>query len=339
MGMESLPTVGSQPSAFHEPPHRVFLDSLSWLDEDDDLDLRLALDDYRPDIKPSSPVTSTGPSSLFRYRLPVNKLSLGRSSVSSTRPGTRDSSVEQIPQGIHARRKSRALSLVTPKHGPQVSISSIDPTATHYQDPEARQKLRTYLASPQNFDEALEFGFPATKTHLANSSELPLRRSRSFSRSLAMASSEKLKTFLADDRSSVYSQETSIPESESPRTPHTPEIQMHNHKPFALTNNSVTLPSKLSECYSGPITSREMTLRMTLTRPDLRSLQEDGSSNGLAPHQPRPRSRPFRVDSPVSASDNDATKESMDQIFADIDRELGSSEGVVKRFWNRVRRG
>ncbi|GAP90510.1 putative mucin [Rosellinia necatrix] len=334
--MESLPATGKQSSVLREPSHDVLLDSLSWLDEDDDLDLRLTLDDYRTEFKPSRPVTTTGPPSLFRRRLSVNKLSLARPSVSSSRPGTKDSSfTDQAPLTAHSRRKSRALSLITPKHGPQASVASIDTAATHYQDPEARHKLRAYLASPQKFDEALEFGFPADNHHATIIPGDAPRRSRSFSRGLFMASSEKLKTFLADDQSSVYSEETSIPDSESPRTPHTPDIQSHSIK-----------PSKISEGYSqGSTASREMTLRMTLTRPDLRSDQGEpyGWPNGLASRKPSGSShpRPLRVDSPVSVfDDKDATKESMDQIFADIDRELSSSsEGMVRRFWNRVRRG
>ncbi|KAI1192443.1 hypothetical protein F5X97DRAFT_85772 [Nemania serpens] len=349
--MESLPTTGKQPSLFHEPSHHLLFDGFSWLDDNDDLDLRLTLDDHHVDMKSSRPVTTTGASSLFRRRLSVNKLSLGRSSVSSSRPGTKDSSsTQQTPITAHARRKSRAFSLMTLKHSPQASIASIDVAASHYQDPEARHKLRAYLASPQKFDEALEFGFPANNVHSTILSKGALRKSRSFSRDLFMASSEKLKTFLADDHSSVYSQETSIPDSESPRTPHTPEAQPPVTKPFHFPSSSAPFPPKPSECSGqGAITSREMTLRMTLTRPDLRSHQEEPCvwPNNLTPRlhsfssHSRPQSRPSRLESPLPASaSKDATKEDMDQIFADIDRELSSSsEGVVKRLWNRVRRG
>ncbi|RWA11913.1 hypothetical protein EKO27_g3217 [Xylaria grammica] len=346
MDMGSLSSAGKQPSLFREPSHPVLFDSFSWLDEDDDLDLRLTLDDYQADLKPSRPMTTSGPPSLFRRRLSVNKLSFGRPSISS-RPGTRDSSfTEQAPVKAHSRRKSRALSLITPKHNPQASVTSIDPAATHYQDPEARHKLRAYLASPQKFDEALEYGFPANSPYPTVLPGGTPRKSQSFSQGLFMASSEKLKTFLADDNSSNYSQETSIPDSESPRTPHTPE-NLHGIKPFQFPSHSNSFPPKLPEGYGpGPMATREMTLRMTLTRPDLRSGQDEsyGWPNGPGPRcssQPRPPSRPFRVDSPVLAPDNkDATKESMDQIFADIDRELSSSsEGMVKRFWNRMRRG
>ncbi|KAI0966974.1 hypothetical protein F4678DRAFT_475632 [Xylaria arbuscula] len=349
--MGSMPTAGKPPSVFNDSSHHVLLDSLSWLEEDDDLDLRLTLDDYHTNTKPSgSTTTTTGPPSLFRRRLSVNKLSFSRSSLSS-RPTTKDSFAEQAPVTItHSRRKSRALSLITPKHNPQASIVSIDLAAAHYQDPEARHKLRAYLASPQKFDEALEYGFPADQACATTLKGAAPRRSRSFSRGLFMASSEKLKTFLADDSSSLYSQETSIPDSESPRTPHTPE-NLHNIKPFPLQSYGSSFPAKFSEAYmqgpaAGPLASREMTLRMTLTRPDLRSRQEESSGWSKAPasrcsSRSRPPLRPFRVDSPVLGSDNDdSTKEGMDQIFADIDRELSStSDGVVKRFWNRMRRG
>lgn len=348
--MESSPTAGKQPSLFHEPSHHLLFESFSWLDDNDDLDLRLTLDDHHVDTKSSRPVTTTGASSLFRRRLSVNKLSLRRSSVSS-RPDTKDSSsTQQTPIAAHGRRKSRAFSLMTLKHGPQPSIASIDTAAAHYQDPEARHKLRAYLASPQKFDEALQFGFPANNVHSTISSRGALRSSRSFSRNLFMASSEKLQTFLADDHSSVYSQETSIPDSDSPRTPHTPDAQPSLNKPCYFPSSSAPSPSKLSHGPGqGAIACREMTLRVTLTRPDLRSRQEEpcASPNNLAPHlysfssHSRPQSRPARLESPVLASGNkEATKEGMDQIFADIDRELSSSsQGVVKRLWNRVRRG
>ncbi|KAI1755027.1 hypothetical protein F4782DRAFT_430879 [Xylaria castorea] len=340
MGVESLPTVGKQTAVYHEPPHHVLFDSFSWLDEDDDLDLRLTLDDCHADLKPR-PVTTTGPPSLFRRRLSVNKLSFGRSSASSSRPGTKDSSfAEQAPMPAHSRRKSRALSLITPKHGPQPSIASID--AAHYQDPDARHKLRAYLASPQKFDEALEFGFPASNDHSSMLSEALPRRSKSFSQGLFMASSEKLKTFLADDNSSIYSEETSIPDSESPRTPHTPENQPHSIKPFNLPSHSDAFASTFSAGHGQSFTaSREMTLRMTLTRPDLRSREEEpyGWPCQLNRSQSRPLSRPFRTDSPVPDPVKDTTKDNLNKIFADIDKELSSSsEGVVKRFWNRVRR-
>lgn len=151
-----------------------FYESFRWLEEEDNLDLRLFLDDYHANLRdnvPSSPTTQHRPS--FRRHLSISKIPFGRSSVSTSRPATKDGMISPLsmthsptsPQAAgpaHGRRKSRALSLITPKYTPQVSPSAIDPDAAHYQDPEARLKLRVYLASPQKFDEAVEFGFPST---------------------------------------------------------------------------------------------------------------------------------------------------------------------------------
>jgi len=349
--MESLSTTRNQPSVYHESAHHVLFDGFSWLDDNDDLDLRLTLEENQVDLKPSRPTTTTGPPSLFRRRLSATKVPFSRGSVSSSRPATRDSSVPELAPGVsHTRRKSRALSLITPRQNniPKPLATPIDPDAAHYQDPEARHKLRSYLASPQKFDEALQFGFPSNTNNSTRLAMLPggaSRRSRSFSRDLFMASSEKLKTFLADDTSSVHSGESSVTDGESPRTPHTPERHLQGVKPFQLPSEVTVLPSKLPGNYvDDPPVCREMTLRMTLTRPDLRSCQDDVYTwgKGVLPRQTSrsSQSRSFRTATPVSASDpKEATQENMDKIFADIDRELSSSsEGMVKRFWNRVRR-
>ncbi|KAI8629279.1 hypothetical protein F5Y19DRAFT_95872 [Xylariaceae sp. FL1651] len=339
--MESLQAAGKQPSAFHEP-HHVLLDSFRWLDDDDDLDLRLTLDDYPADLMSPKPLPDPGQPSLFRRRLSVSKLPFGRSSVSSSRPATKDSSPpDQAPYGPHhVRRKSRALSLITLKHDKQASVAPIDPAAAHYQDPEARLKLRVYLASPQKFDEALQFGFPSNDVcPVVPPGHVP--SNRSCSNGLLTADSDRLMTFLADDHSSIYSDEFSDPDPESPRTPDTPEKRHQGIKSPQPPSRSTTLPSKLSEGDAQvPTVSREMTLRMTLTRPDLRSCQEElyGWRRGQADRSSR--SPPFRAATPVSASETrEATKESIERIFAGIDQEMSlPSDGVVRRFWNRVRR-
>ncbi|KAI0204672.1 hypothetical protein F4808DRAFT_456420 [Astrocystis sublimbata] len=350
MDAASVSAVSKQPAIYHHTPDHVFLGSFNWLDDNDDIDLRLTLDDYRADLKPKPVTTARGPPSLFRRRLSVNKMSFGRSSISSTRPGTMNSSVDQVPpMPIHLRRKSRALSLISPKHGQKPPTLSIDSDAVdNYPDPDARHRLYAHFASPpQKLNGAqANHSFFANEGHSSALSRAPQRRSRSFSQGLYMASSEKLKTFLADDQSSVHSEETSIPDSESPRTPHTPhtfDTQYSNTKPFALPSHS-DVPADYGHVLGA---SRDMTLRMTLTRPDLRSRDEEPygwpGAPAHAPQQPRPISRPFLVDSPVPDSPiaitTSSTKENMDQIFADIDKELSSStDGGFKRFWKRVRR-
>ena len=78
-----------------------------------------------------------------------------------------------VPKGSAERKASRAspspIAAVSknttppaPKSAPlHQQRQSLDINAKHYLDPEARLKLRLYLATPSKFDEALEFGFPA----------------------------------------------------------------------------------------------------------------------------------------------------------------------------------
>lgn len=121
----------------------------------------------------------------------------------------------------------------------------IDSEATYYQDPEARLKLRVYLASAQKFDEAVEFGFPSSKdgrpatSHTGGHSHTLLQD----------------ESFLDDDDDK--------------------RVSPYNHSAKRLsrsTSGSPLKPTLMAGHY--PLTSpgnREMTLRMTLTRPDLRA--------------------------------------------------------------------
>ncbi|KAI0140157.1 hypothetical protein F4776DRAFT_580064 [Hypoxylon sp. NC0597] len=343
--MESLLSDRASPGA-----HDTLYDSFRWLDEDEDLDLRLALDDYHVNLResvPMSPKDARPPS--FRRHLSFSKIPFGRPSISSSRPATKDAapptanSASQSPITFAPpiRRKSRALSLITPKHSAQESISSIDAAAAHYQDPEARLKLRVYLASPQKFDEAIEFGFPSNDpSPIAIQRDLPSVMDQS--RLMFSPDSEKFKTFLSDDKSSIYSDDASLPDPESPRTPDT--LDKHD-KPLQLPGTD-DYSSRLPEGYAQvPAASREMTLRMTLTRPDLRACEDQiyGWQKGSRQYSSKPSQvLALRDDMPTSTYIKEGPKESMDRIFADIDQELGppsTDNNVVKRIWNRVRRG
>ncbi|KAI2776949.1 hypothetical protein F4815DRAFT_323938 [Daldinia loculata] len=326
-------------------------DSFRWLDEEEDLNLRLALDDYHVNLRESVPMAPKDPRSpSFRRHMSFSKVPFGRTSISS-RPGTKDA--QQPPPSANStsatsvgfpqpgRRKSRALSLITPKHAVYESISSIDPGATHYQDPEARLKLRVYLASPQKFDEAIEFGFPSSDSSAIPYRDLPSAKGQSDG--IFSPDSEKFKTFLEDDKSSIYSDDASLPDPESPRTPDT----LDKHDKSLQRPRTNDYPSRLPETYAQvPAASREMTLRMTLTRPDLRACEDNlyGWQQAPRPYSSKPSQvLAFRDDAPTSAPyTSHGAKESMDKIFADIDHELGlptpTDSNVVKRFWNRVRR-
>ncbi|KAH8676357.1 hypothetical protein BX600DRAFT_201146 [Xylariales sp. PMI_506] len=321
--------------------------SFKWLEEEE-LDLSLYVDDYHSNLRETLPDTKAHRPS-FRRHLSITKIPFGRSSFSTTRlvnqdlPSTPASpSPSSMTHPSYGKRRSRALSLRTPRHGAQESVSSIDPDAMHYQDPEARLRLRAYLATPQKFDEAIEFGFPSNDVMAAQASERrqPLRRGNS--RRMLSEDSEKFKTFLSDDRSSTYSEDISSPEPETPRTPqeqgkhafqplHVPEVG-RGHQHAKVSGSFVQVPAS----------PREMTMRMTLTRPDLRACDDEiyGWQRGLA--QQNGRASPFPDDLPPRTTYLGAgnQREDFENFFASLDDVDGTvaDGGVVKRIWNKVRR-
>lgn len=160
--------------------------------------------------------------------------------------------------------KSRPLSSQAQgHHASQSSFCSIDPGAQHYQDPEARLKLRLYLASPHNFDEAIEFGFPtpadgttSVRPSLPKQSLKPQNNRR------------KLYTAVAQNADLCTETDGTISDAVQPSQLLGPPI----------SNKSISLSDTQQFCAvdrgSGKRldpNNREMTLKMTLTRPDLRT--------------------------------------------------------------------
>ncbi|CAO2656663.1 Nn.00g054660.m01.CDS01 [Neocucurbitaria sp. VM-36] len=177
----------------------------------------------------------------------------------------------------HDRAHSASLSGRRSSHTPTAPV--FDAEATHYQDPEARKKLRTYLASPQKFDEAIEFGFPSTggNDNVMPHYQLPpiASHARKFSRDMHSFLKDGKLSFLEDNSSEnqgLDSDQDSVADVESPTTPSSAGLS------FRLHSRTVSQP-KFSMDSSGlpplhPVAghlNREMTLRMTLTRPDLRA--------------------------------------------------------------------
>lgn len=357
-----------------------FYDTFRWLDEEEDLDLRLFLDDYHANLRENVPPPSKHGRPSFRRHLSISKIPFGRTSVSGSRPATQDAvaspkSPAQSPLSPssefhfgHQRRKSRALSLITPKHAPQGSIATIDPSAAHYQDPEARLKLRVYLASPQKFDEAIEFGFPSTDAipgppaTAAEARTLNKRQSRH-----QLADDTNLRTFLADDdddeaeddKMSLNSDQPSVADPDSPQTPHA--FDKGSFRPVRVASDQNLAQQAFKPSEGGyaqvPACSREMTLRMTLTRPDLRAHEEQIYGWQKAVPQaggrksPQMGRRPQQQQQPAQQHVRDEStanvdyftdgmrKESMEKIFAGIDATSSNTDqNVMKRIWNRVRR-
>jgi hypothetical protein len=198
-------------------------------------------------------------------------------------------------------------------------------------------KLRVYLASPHKFDEAVEFGFPSIEE--VSSNDKPIYRGSSSQPPRSTSALGKSHDLIEDDKSSIYSDEASSEEPESPRTPELME------KPTAAkttrTSHDGDATPNRADFSPAPATSREMTLRMTLTRSDLRADEDQiygwqKVSNGRKSYARDEPLSPVSVTTPREAH----SKESIERQFAAMDQEdmLANDSGVVKRFWNRVRR-
>jgi len=291
-----------------------------WDDDKDELDL--SLDEYHAAI---ANTVDSGPSSgkckpSFRRNLSVTSIQFHRNSSSFRRPSfSMQSTSGRISiSPSHSRRGSTFLG---PRHKPHASLSSIDPSAKHYRDPEARLKLRVYLASPQKFDEALEFGFPSIEqkekplyTRPATSPRLTEDTDGNFSKD----DSETL-----FDNGTCTKDEASVADTDSPRTPQDPGFQ-----PISLSDaGSFEKPGsirplvlrKVSEPHTHACAARrEMTLHMTLTRPDLRTT--DGAVVTAADEPLHMTALPFPAEQ---------------QSIWDT---LPTESSVVKRFWRKIRK-
>ncbi|KAJ8117276.1 hypothetical protein OPT61_g1483 [Boeremia exigua] len=173
----------------------------------------------------------------------------------------------------HQRSQSSALPGRRSSYTPPAL--TFDPEAKYYQDPETRTKLRMYLASPQKFDEAIEFGFPSTAEHETATPHYHLppvaKHSRKFSRDMHTFLRDGKLSFFEDknsDNQGLESDGESIVDLESPRTPSSTGLyfRLHTRQMSSIDSNGPpTSPLGFAHV------NREMTLRMTLTRPELRA--------------------------------------------------------------------
>lgn len=355
-----------------DPMRESLYDSFRWLDEEEDLDLGLDLDEYHANLREEIPQTSKSRRPSFRRHLSISKLPFGRSSMTASRPASKDSptspTMEKSPSNAvtQQRRLSRTLSVMNPsRHFQTETAPTIDPSAAHYQDPEARQKLRQYLASPSKFDEAVQYGFPAT-----DSAQRPLTLDlKGQSRCKQSDGSENMRSFLDfdgdEDDGSIHDDASSVSDPDSPKTPQlggglTPPPGHHRptRSPTDPLNQSsgarrITAPHKPMSSDSSTnnvMSSREMTLRMTLTRPDLRANEEL-----IYGWQPQAtylnKSNPVRSEPtmPVGHTRAACWSDGQQSSKADIEHMLAGldhwnndgtvgDKGVMKRIWNKVRR-
>ncbi|KAJ5112067.1 hypothetical protein N7532_000112 [Penicillium argentinense] len=321
-------------------------DSFRWLDEDGDLDL--SLDEYHSHIAAATSKGRSRRRPSFRRSLSFSTHASMKHRPSPSMPTRALPSSQTIqplspipplsPVSSHHRRRSssRPASRRQPaSHAAKSSTSSIDPSAQYYQDPDARLKLRVYLASPQKFDEAIEFGFPSLDQNKENVDPEPTSPS-------VPVKQECAGTFFEDDDGTVVgSPGTSITEEPTPppssapapaSAPATagPAHPRHSSQLREITRPSADTPSLFQRRQSflpgsktGPRQlpgNREMTLKMTLTRPDLRE-------ESPTPSQQSPPDDPLRLAALPPADRSQ-------QIWDDLDDE----RGMVKKIWRRLRR-
>lgn len=292
------------------------VDKFPWLEEEPDLDLRL--DDYHAAIAETAlRQKASKQRRSVRRNLSLSTLSLRRSSISSALP-----TFSSVGRATPAPQFRPTLPPPTPstRHASKASISSIDPQATHYQDPAARMKLRVYLASPSKFDEAVEFGFPSVQD------KAPLQLQPDRPKTSPRLTNESGRTFFTDDTPSLLGDDGSIHDEIDtgfdPRTPEDTEFRLHR-KSQKLSNERYSIRpqvvrSPLEQYGQSSTLDREMTIHMTLTRPDLRSPEESHSS--------QVNSRPLEL----AALPNSDKRTSIWDALPD-------DESKMKRFWRRLR--
>lgn len=151
---------------------------------------------------------------------------------------------------------------------PSLTPTETPPATKYYKDSQARHKLREFLASPEKFDEALEFGFPSERGIVERSTSV----------------TSGLEPTLESDVENISITDSRDDEEEaSSRSPKTPSLVndgFHSTTtPHSSLDSGVALPftpgKASSRSLSPDISGREMTLRMTLTRPDLRAPERE----------------------------------------------------------------
>ena len=325
--------------------------SFRWMEEEEELDLKLY--DYHHHLTDLSKQHPRRTRDSFRRTFSLQSLQGSRCSTpASARPPLRKTATDR-PGGLSPARRpnhvfSRSISSSSVfRAAPQPSEPShpLDRRAQYYQDPEARLKLRVYLASPQKFDEAIEFGFPSLEYNDdSNQSASRPSSSRPNNHSHHNENYNNNETDNPGAGTFFQAESDSILATECPNTP-TPETPITTTatttptpavKPTLLRPS----PSRLSQHLSG---GREMTLKMTLTRADLRTDLEPasdptlgfgmGAGMGIGSSYPR-------------ASDISETEHDDPLRLADLPPvgangpvwEEPEQGGVVKKMWSRLKR-
>jgi hypothetical protein len=152
-------------------------------------------------------------------------------------------------------------------------------------------QLRLYLASPQKFDEAIEFGFPSVLTEprvlarpMTSPAHTPDAHCTFFHDDTPDLSEDEGDD--DDDDDDDREQDTSY----NPRTPDEPVFPPRRSPRKSSVDNfsrprALSMRTRGTDAYSRyGVSEREMTLHMTLTRPDLRTPEEPLPFTDRKPH-------------------------------------------------------
>jgi hypothetical protein len=316
----SLPSSDtSSQFSFHAPAEekstkmasQQYMDTLSWLD---DKDLDLQLDDYHTVIAETAQRQAQTPGRRSFRNMSLSNISLRQSTLSTPTKTLKTRS----PSVYFNSTAHLTTSLPRPSftHAPKASVSSIDPAAAHYQDPAARMKLRLYLANASKFDEAVEFGFPSVAD----------RTSRERPKTSPRMQSDSGRSFFTDDTPSLAADDGSS-DGEMQADPRTPQSTEFRHALPRSQKSSVDRASfkqhvVRTDQYAHHTTfDREMTIRMTLTRPDLRS------PNDMRPSSSHINALPLeQVPLPP-----------IEQSASIWDSLPSPAESTVKKLWRRIK--
>ena len=344
------------------------MDELRWMDEQN-IDLRL--DDYHIHvIQASSPRKSWSSHRRPSFRRdPISPISPTNSGNTTRQPASRIatpiqdtfpasiSTTPSIPSSpkTHCRRETQNF---LPIHQNRPSTDSSTTRHYHYQDPEARLKLRVWLASTSKFDEAIEYGFPSLDDpkDYQETTTFPIQGRPSLSSHRFKTAPAASQTFFDDSSPSVFNafdgpsdedDTSSLPDLEMPCTPSSTALHTTHRLPTTSASSSTTStspfsfsaapkhpsPSPSAELqsslkpklrYLAPdgSESRQMTLRMTLTRPDLRD-KEDVGKWGV-------RKDPLALEELPRGEDGRVVWDEKENS-----KRMGG-RGVVGRMWRRV---
>lgn len=279
-------------------------DSFRWLDDDAELDL--TLDGYQGhDAYPTAKPPRRRPS--FRRTMAFNTVQFGRKGPLAL-THKRIPSLSRLSQSPSPLTKTTSRNSISrpssrqpsTQYIPRSSTSSIDPSAQYYQDPEARLKLRVFLASPQKFDEAIKFGFPSLDTENLSPKRISVEKEQK--------PVEFTGTFLDDDDASLCGDNDDKDQPNPSRL--SKDMEGSSPKSAALCKGQwqPSRPHPGPRQISG---NREMTLKMTLTRPDLRTESSSPSS----------------MENPWKDASSDTSPGALE---ADLD-----DQGTMKKMWRR----